>query len=67
MQDDEHSVSFRATLIIIRAPDYDPADPGLTTSSITDIIPVWWEHHLYGTTGERLTDFDWHDLKKNLI
>ncbi len=66
MSDNGYNVSFRATLIIKRTPKYDPIDHTQTASVITDIIPVWWEHHLYDSTGERLTDFDWREMKNFL-
>jgi hypothetical protein len=66
LDDEGHSVLFRATLIIKRTPALDPADHSQNASIITDIIPVWWEYHRYDAIGERLTDFDWHELKKFL-
>lgn len=59
-------VSFRATLLIRRTPALDPTDCSKNATRIVDIIPVWWEHHLYDLTGGRLTDFDWHELRKFL-
>ncbi len=56
-------VTMRLTLIIRRAPSLGPDD---AAPRATEIIPVWWEHHLDDICGERLTDFSWHELKKYL-
>lgn len=63
---DEYSVSFRATLIIKRTPMLDPSDHTGNAKKIVDIIPIWWEYHLCDAVGERLTDFDWHEMNNFL-
>jgi hypothetical protein len=64
--DQGFDVSFKATLIIKRSPARDPANPSENVAAITDIIPIWWEYHLYDVTGERFTDFDWYEMKNFL-
>mgnify|MGYP006899733955 FL=1 len=33
---------------------------------VTDLVPVWWEFHLWQPEGEVLTDFSWNELAKYL-
>lgn len=58
---------LRTTLIVYREPLLDPADPSQAARRITDIVPVWWEYHLHGPSGERATDFSWRELKRRLL
>lgn len=63
----EYNTVLRTTLIIYREPLLDPADASRSATRITDIVPVWWEFHLYGPGGELLTDFCWHTLRDFLL
>ncbi len=67
LDNDPFEVVFKATLIIKRTPAHNPSDPSQNARKIVDIVPVWWEHHLYDITEELLSDFDWKELKKFLI
>ncbi len=63
----EYTSVLRATLIIYREPLFGPDDPGGTAMRITDIVPVWWEFHLYDALGEQINGFSWRELKEHLI
>lgn len=63
----DYNCVLRATLIIYRQPLLDPADASQAARSITDIVPVWWEFHLYDVFGEQLNGFSWRELKEYLI
>ncbi len=65
--DEECRSELRVTLIICRRLTRDPADKTWESTCITDVIPVWWEHHLEAPEGELLTDFEWKEFKKYLI
>lgn len=61
------TAALRTTLIIYREPLLDPADPSRAATRITDIVPVWWEFHTYGESGEAPNDFSWGELKEFMI
>lgn len=63
----EYSSVLRTTLIIYREPLFGPDDAGGTAMRITDIVPVWWEFHLYDALGEQINGFSWRELKEHLI
>ena len=52
-----HHCQMKATLIVYRNPN----------GTIHELVPVWWEFHLTGLTGEIDTDFSWAELKKFLM
>ncbi len=63
----EYTSVLCTTLIVYREPLFGPDDPGGEAMRITDIVPVWWEFHLYDALGERLNGFSWRELKEHLI
>lgn len=67
MEEGDHRALLRTTLIVKRTPRRDPADRSERATDITEIIPVWWEYHLYSAEGERLTDFDWREMMKFIL
>lgn len=62
----DYQAQLRATLLIYHTPRRDPADLSHATTDITDIVPVWWEHHMQTADGEVLNDFCWLEFKKYL-
>lgn len=62
-----YSTVLRATLIVYREPELAPDDPTGKASRIRDVVPVWWEFHLYDDSGERITDFCWQELRGYLL
>jgi hypothetical protein len=65
--DGEMRSELRVTLIVRREPALDPADISRGDRRITQIIPVWWEYHLWDTDGQRANDFSWRELCEFLI
>lgn len=63
----EYTSVLRTTLIVYREPLFGPDDPGGAAMRITDIVPVWWEFHLFDQFGEQLNGFSWRELKQYLI
>lgn len=58
---------LRATLIVYREPRRDPDDPAQSRTTITDIVPVWWEFHTTQADGPVPNDFSWRELREYLL
>lgn len=56
--------SLRTTLLIYRQ---KVSDESGEWSQIRDIVPIWWEFHSVAIEGERLNDFDFALLRRELI
>lgn len=62
----QFSSHLSTTLIIYREQATDRAERPGAYPPITDIVPVWWEYHLFDQGGEQLTDFSWRQLMEAL-
>ena len=56
--------TLRTTLLIYRR---EASDERGSYSAIYDIVPVWWEFHSVSIDGELLNDFDFAELRRELI
>lgn len=63
----EYTSVLRVTLIVYREPLFGPDTAGGAAMRITDIVPVWWEFHLYDALGEQLNGFSWREFKEYLL
>lgn len=61
------TAALRTTLLIYREPTLDPADPSRSATRITGIVPVWWEFHTCGESGETPNDFSWNEIKEFIL
>ena len=56
--------TLRTTLLIYRR---EVSDESGSWSAIYDLVPVWWEFHSVTGEGEVLNDFDFEELRRELI
>ncbi|MBR2501632.1 MAG: hypothetical protein IKB68_04040 [Rikenellaceae bacterium] len=56
--------TLRATLLIYRR---TVSDVSGSWRAISDVVPVWWEFHSTTNEGELLNDFDFAELRRELI
>lgn len=56
--------TLRTTLLVYR---HEVSDERGSWSAICDLVPVWWEFHSVTIDGEVLNDFDFEELRRELI